>query len=211
MFRAIFLCISISGYLLCEFAHAAEGPKIIAEGEWSERVTDNRGFALRGRLVLAEKPRDGDIREVVVYVELQDASEHRGSTMQIFCDFGRTDFRPEYKPGLHCELHDKDKKPVPASPFAFSGGIPGSEWITLPSDATICLRATPYGMRREKALAIAPHLGALWVIGNDDRGEYFLSGTFTVDPATDRKPPADGQVWRGTLVLPAMKITSQRR
>jgi hypothetical protein len=130
--------------------------------------------------------------------------------MQIFCEFGRTDFRPEYKARLHCELHDKDKKPAPAMAFAFGGGAPGSIWMMLPSDATIRLRAAPFGIRREKALAISPHLGTLWVIGNDDPAEYFLSGTFTVDPAADRQPPGDDQVWRGTLVLPAMRITSQR-
>ena len=210
MFRTILLCLCVSCWSVCGLGRAAEGSKIIAQGDWSQPVADNRGFALRGRLVLAERPRDDDLREVAVYVELQDASEHVGSTMQIYCDLGRTDFRPEYKGGLRCELHDQDKKPVRAMGYPFGGGVPGSLWMTLPSDATIRLRASPFGIRREKALAISPQLNEMWVIGNDDRGEYFLSGTFTVDPAADRKPPADGQIWRGTLVLPAMRITSQR-
>jgi hypothetical protein len=30
------------------------------------------------------------------------------------------------------------------------------------------------------------------VIGDDDAGEYFLSGAFTVDPAGDSTPPVRG-------------------
>jgi hypothetical protein len=211
MARIILLCVSLVFCATCGIGLAAEGSKDIAAGDWSEPVTDNRGFAVRGRLVLAEKPRGDGRRQVAVYIELQDASDHVGSTMQIFCDLGRTDFREEYKGGLRCELRDKDKKLVPPMVFAFSGGVPGSVWMTLPSDSTIRLRTTPYGIHREGALAICPGLHEVWAIENDDAAEYFLSGTFTVDPSADKKPPADGQVWRGTLVLPPMRVVSQRK
>ena len=192
-------------------AQQADGPKITAAGEWSKPVADSGGYAVRGRLVLGEKPVSDGRRQVAVYVELQDASEAVGGSMRLFCDLGKTDFRPEYKGGLQCELQDKDKRPVKSTPFPFSGAVPKSEWVTLPSDATIRLRASPFGIHRAKALAISPDLGKLWVIGDDDPNEYFLSGTFTVDPATDHTPPAKEHVWRGTIVLPAVRVVNQRK
>jgi len=190
---------------------AADPPKVLATGDWSKPVADSRGRAVRGRLVLCEKVVGDDRREVAVYVELQDASDSVGGTVQLFCDFGRTDFRPEYKGGLRCELRDKDKRPVKPAPSAFSGGVPQSEWVALPSDATIRLRASPFGIHRPKAMALAPDASTLWVIGDDDANEYSLSGTFTVDPAADRKPPGEGHVWRGTIDLPAARIVNQRK
>lgn len=190
---------------------AADPPKIIAESEWSKPVADERGRAMRARLVLGEKRISAERREVVVYVELQEASESIGATMRIFCDLGKTDFRPEYKGGLTCELLDKDKRPVKTEPFAFSGAVPKSEWVALPPDATVRLRASPFGVHRPKALAVCPGLAALWVIGDDDPNEYFLSGAFTVDPPADRAPPGNDHVWRGTLALPPVKIVGRRK
>jgi hypothetical protein len=107
-------------------------------------------------------------------------------------------------------VHDKDKRPVAGTGFPFSGAVPASQWITLPSDGTIRLRASPFGIHRPKGLAIAPQLDKLWVIGEDDPNEYFLSGTFTIDPAKNRTPPTDEHVWRGTIVLPAVRIANRR-
>jgi len=107
-------------------SQAADPPKVFADGEWSKPVADTRGFAVRGRLVLCEKRVSDDRREVAVYVELQDANDSVGSSMRIFCDMGKTDFRPEYKGGLQCELQDKDKKSVKSTPFPFSGAVPKS-------------------------------------------------------------------------------------
>jgi hypothetical protein len=73
------------------------------------------------------------------------------------------------------------------------------------------LRASPFGIHRAKAMAISPDLISLWVIGDDDANEYFLSGTFTVDPAADRIPPGEEHVWRGTIDLPAMRFVNQRK
>ncbi len=192
-------------------AQASDPPKLIAAGGWSKPVADGRGRAVRGRLVLCEKAVSEDRREVAVYVELQDASASVGGSMRLFCDLGRTDFRPGYKGGLRCELRDKDRRPVKPAPFAFSGGVPRPEWVTLPSDATIRLRASPFGIHRPKAMAICPGLGSVWVIGDGDATEHFLSGTFTVDPAADRIPPGEGHVWRGTVVLPAVRVVNQRK
>jgi hypothetical protein len=210
MFRTSLVVLGITSWGLPGLGQAAEGPKVLAAGEWSGPVADGRGYAVRGRLVLGEKLLGDDRREVVVYVELQDATESVGRSMRLFCDLGKTDFRPEYKGGLECELRDKDKRPVPPTPFPFSGAVPRSQWVTLPSDATIRLRASPFGIHRAKAWAIAPHLGKLWVVGDDDPNPYFLSGTFTVDPAEDRIPPGEDHVWRGAIVLPAVRIANRR-
>lgn len=189
----------------------SDPPTVLATGDWSKPVTDSRGCAVRGRLVVCEKVVGDDRREVAVHVELQDASDSVGGTVQLFCDFGRADFRPEYKGGLRCELRDKDQRAVKPAPSVFSGGVPQSEWVTLPSDATIRLRASPFGIHRPNAMALAPDVSTLWVIGDDDANEYFLSGTFTVDPPADRKPPGEGHVWRGTIDMPAVRIVPFRR
>jgi hypothetical protein len=190
---------------------AAE-PKVVAEGEWSKPTADNRGRAVRGRLVLAERRISPERREVAVYVELQDASEAIGNTLQLYCDLGRHDFRPEYKPGLHCELRDNDGKPVKTTPFPFSGAVPKSEWISLPPDATIRLRASPFGIHRPGATAICPDLATLWVIGDDDANEYRLSGTFTIDPPADKVAGGDTEhIWGGTIEFPAVKTVSKKR
>ncbi len=207
--------IMLAGIVLCTLGgegHAAEPPKAIATGEWSKAVADTRGFAVRGRLVLCEKVLGEERREVAVYVEFQDARDSvGGEATQIFCDFGRTDFRPEYTGGLKCELRGKDNHLVKSTSYPFSGAVPKSEWVTLPSDATIRLRASPFGIHRIGAMAISPDPSNLWVIENDDSNEYFLSGTFTVDPSPDRKPPSEGHVWRGTLELPAVRISQPRK
>jgi hypothetical protein len=126
-------------YVLTGSAWAAEVPKIIAAGDWSQPAM-YQGCALRGRLLLCEKK-----GQTVVYVEIQDASESVGE-LRLFCDMGPHDFRPEYKGGLRCELRDKDQKPVATMPFEFGGWTPKSMWVTLPADATIRLRAMPFGV-----------------------------------------------------------------
>jgi hypothetical protein len=185
---------------------AAEPPKVLATGDWSKPVADKRAYALRGRLVLCEEPRGDGRRHIAVYVELQDASEAIGGPMRIFCDMGRHDFRPEYKGGLHCELRDQDGKSIKTRPMAFSGAVPASEWVKLPPHATIRIRATPFGISREKARAICPQLDKLWEIADDDANEYFLSGTFTVDPPDGPVAAGKEHIWMGTITLPAMKI-----
>lgn len=189
---------------------AAEVQRVLYEGDWSKPISDSRGYALRGRLVICEQKR-GDRIETPVYVELQDACDFIGQTMRLYCDLGKHDFRPEYKGGLNCELRDKDDKLVDSTSFAFGGATPVSQWVSLPRDATIRLRATPFGISRENALSICPHLGKLWVIAGDDTSEYSLSGTFNIDPAESLTPDELGHdhIWRGTLELPAVKISGK--
>jgi hypothetical protein len=189
---------------------AENPPKLIAEGKWSKPVADTQGYALRGRLVLCEKPAQDNMREVAVYVELQEASDFIGGPMQIYCDLGKHDFRPEYKSGLNCELRDGMNNLVPPAPFAFSGAVPLSEWVKLPKDGTIRLRASPFGIRRAGAKAICPHLGSLWVIADEDTKDYFLAGTFFVAPSADNPAPKEGHAWKGTIELPAVRITNKK-
>ncbi|HEX4588365.1 MAG TPA: hypothetical protein VH120_00425 [Gemmataceae bacterium] len=189
---------------------AAEPQRALAAGGWSAPVADNRGYAVRGRLVIAEKPAAGDLRETVIFVELQEATGFIGESLGLFCDLGRVDYRDEAKIGLDCELRDRDKRPVKSMPFPFGGSVPKSEWVTLPPDAAIRLRATPFGLRRAKAFALCPHLGKLWVLAENDPNEYYLSGKIDVDPPVDRTPPDKEHVWRGTIPFPAVKLVPSR-
>lgn len=183
--------------------------KTLAAGEWSKAVSDNRGATLRGRLLVLQKTITSDRRETAVFLDLQDVSEAVGSNMLLYCDLGRTDFRPEYKPGLHCQLQDENKKPIRATGFPFGGGVPLSQWIVLPSQATIRLRCSPFGIHRPDAIALCPDLRGLWVIPDNDPKTYFFSGTFTIDPP-DKTPALIGdRIWKGTLELPAVRITNK--
>ena len=206
MTRRLILALGIA--VMGKPSGAAEA-QLVAAGAWSKPVTDNEGFSLRGRLVLYEKRLSPERRDTVVYVELQDASEGASRPVQLFADLGRNDFRPEYKPGLHCTLLDKDRKPVKTEIFPFGGAVPRSQWVVLPSDSMLRLRASPWGVWRPNARAICPHLGALWVIPNDDLREYTLAGTFAAEVPKDRKPITDDHVWSGTLELPPARIANE--
>ncbi len=212
MFRTIALMLGLYVFAMGEIGNAAEDSKVVAEGEWSKSVVDKDGYAVRGRLVLCEKAGADDRRKFAVYVEIQDASDFISSSgMQLYCDMGRNDFRPEYKGGLRCEMLDKDQKIIESRGFPFGGAVPLSEWVRLPVDATIRLRSTPFGISGAKVMAISPGLNQMWEIADGDASEYFLSGTFTIDPAADRVPIGEGHVWRGTIELPAMKIVNITR
>jgi hypothetical protein len=191
-------------------ALAADGPNVIALGDWSKPAVGKDGYALRGRLVLCEKVVSEDRREVAVYIELQDASESVHPDLQLWCEVAKTDFRPEYKNGLHCEMTDAKGNKIESKGFPFGGGVPLNQWVSLPTDATIRLRTTPFGIHQPGALAVCPDLGGMWIIPDDDKTEYRLSGTFTIDPAADNKPPeGELHVWRGTITFPPMQIFSR--
>jgi hypothetical protein len=200
-----FLAVCLGG-----FCQAADAPKIVAVGEWSKPVTDDRGYTVRGRLMLCEKMLTKNRPDLAVYVELQDATESIGRSLRLFCDLGKNDFRPEYQGGLQCELRDKAGKTVMPAPFAFSGAVPRSQWVTVPSDGTIRLRASPFGIYRPGSRTICPHPGVVWLIGNDDPAEFELSGTFVINPSDAGTPEDDEHVWRGTIELPTVRIASPR-
>ena len=207
MQKSIILIVAMTAFQQIAFA-GEQTP--IATGEWSKPVADSRAYALRGRLVLCERVISDERHEFAIFVELQDATDSIGQGMRLYCDMGKTDFRPEYKGGLSCELVDGNKKPVATTGFPFGGAVPKSEWVSLPTQATIRLRASPFGIHRPKAKAICPHLGQMWVIADNDPKDYFLSGKFTIDPEEGKKSVADPHIWRGTLDLPSLKITNKR-
>lgn len=208
-FAAVFLGLAVAAGSV---AHGQPTQQVIAEGDWSAPVADHGGRTIRGRLILAQEIRGQEDRDVGVYLELQETADAvGGEPLWLYCELGRSDFRPEYRPGLHCELRDATGKPVPSEPFAFSGAVPRSEWVVLPPDATLRLRASPWGLRRPGALVLAPDVAHLWVIRLTAEQDYTLGGTFTIEPADDWQPPAAGWVWRGTLELPAVPIRAQIR
>jgi hypothetical protein len=203
MIRYWTLSVGLVSYALTNMAGAADAPKVIAEGDWSKPVAAD-GYALRGRLVLCEKG-----AQTAVYVELQDASEAVIPGMRLYCAMGQPDTRPEHKSGLECELRDKDQKPVARKPSGWGGRVSKPVWVTLPADAAIRLRATPFGVGQDKARAIRPSPLQLWAINDDDPNDYFLSGTFTINPPTDAIEQDGMRVWRGTINLPATRIPSK--
>jgi hypothetical protein len=179
------------------------------EGPWSPSVSDNRGYALRGRLVLRIRSTDGGrARETAVFLDLQDVSRSIHSGMRIFCDLGRTDFRPEYIGGLRCILRDRLGHALPSTPIAFGGAAPSSLWVELPAEATIRLRTSPFAGGKSSALVVFPDLVTRWELPERNPDPYFLSGVFTVAP---KNAPlvSDPQVWRGTLDLPPLRLSGR--
>jgi hypothetical protein len=53
-------------------------------------VSDDAGYAIRGRLVLCEKHVTDERDEVAVFVDLQDASELFGNSMRVFCEMAKS-------------------------------------------------------------------------------------------------------------------------
>src|SRR4051794_40090659 len=82
---------------------ALTNAKAVAVGDWSEPVN-----GLRGRLVVGEGRVLGNstVRETVIYLELQNASDAAGDPL-------RVSFDPGY---LKCELRDAKDKLVPRTP-----------------------------------------------------------------------------------------------
>lgn len=186
----------------------AVGPSPSSElvGEWSESVADSRGYSLRGRLVLVDKVGHNGHRESVLFVELQDTCQFIGNGIRVFCDMGKTDFRPENQGGLNCELVDKNNQPMKTVSFPFGGVVPRTEWVKLPVNASIRIRATPFGLRQDNARVISPHLGAMWVIENSDKQTYLLKGSFVVQSKEDKGIDESLHAWSGKLVLPPLRI-----
>lgn len=192
--------------LLVTLIALGSSPSSELVGAWSDSVADSRGYSLRGRLVLVDKVGHNGKRESVLFVELQDTCPFIGNGNQVFCDMGKTDFRPEYQGGLNCEMVDKNNQTIKSVAIAFGGAVPKSEWVKLPADASIRVRATPFGLRRDNARVVCPHLGAMWVIENGDKHEYVLKGTFVVQPREGKGIDESLHAWSGKLVLPPLTI-----
>ena len=206
-------------FIACEPCFASDEPKTVAVSDWSKPVdgSDNayngaHAAAVRGRLVILQGHSPGDTGELLstmVYVELQNLSLR---PTEVYFDGGHgNDLRPEHKGGLHCDLFDSRGTPVPRRMSAFSGQCPTSQWITLPGDDTIRLRANCFGIGSPKEGGLVlPFLDKEWFIESQDDHHYFLSASFT---ATSPANHVSGEtkhlrnvVWDGTLMFPKLDI-----
>ncbi len=208
--------ILVFGFRLCCFA--VDDTYILAAGNWSKPASDLLGYALRGRLLLCESPKD---KGTAVYLELQECSEMWGGCLDVYCNLepsvalgGHPDAQGRKrveKAAAIWELRDASGKLVPQSPGGFGGGAPGASWVSMPSDSTVRLRASVYGGGRleDGSLSIF-FLSNHWVIPPRSTNDYYLSCIFTVDPPKNQVALPEHHVWQGTLVLPKMKIPVQR-
>ncbi len=189
---------------LCSFAKGDE--EVLATGDWSKPVSYS-GCSLRGRLLLCKSPKN---QAVAVYVELQECSESWGGNTAVFCDLtAATSQHP--KPAVVWEMKDEAGKPVPASTSTFSGGAPGASWISLPADSTVRLRASVIvGPWPEDGNLSIFFLSSHWLIPKVSSKDYWLGCTLTAEPSADIAAPAGDRVWKGTLVMPKMKMPVQR-
>jgi len=201
---------ALTAFLLlitCQIFSSADETKIVATSEWSKSVETKYNQSLRGRMLLGyghSPAHAGAVPETQFYIELQNVSTAIGAPMRIYFDAGR---------GFECELTDSNGKAVPEVGGAGSGGGPGPEWITLPYDSTIRLRASMYGYGAIPAdglaLVMPPPSLKRWSIRPGAANACFLSGKLTINTPTDYVPKNFDEsraVWSGTLELPKMKI-----
>ncbi len=175
--------------LACRCCFAIEDTNIIAAGDWSAPVAGfqdkdtGRGAhhpTLRGRLLLCESPKN---HSPAIYLELQDCGEAWGNNMELYCNMNPGG-------GYHLEFRDAAGRLLPGRSGGFEGGVPGAAWITLPTDAAVRLRISPFA-----------------TFSLESTNDYFISGTFIVDPPADH---TGLDVFQGTLKLPPVKIPAKR-
>jgi hypothetical protein len=193
-------------FAACHFCHGAAETNCISVGGWSKPVSDFYGYALRGRLLLRQVPWRGpsNTPDVGVYLELEEVSDFMAVPMEVFCDLLSTN-RAD---GLHCELHYSDGQPV-AGGMVFSGGGPGSCWITMPSFSTMRLRVSMDNTAKSKRGIPIYLTRESWIIPPGTTNDCFLSGAFRVNPPADLVTPytpSNHHVWKGTLALPPLRI-----
>lgn len=176
---------------------------VLGVGKWSKEIGDE-DHVLRGRLVVYDDRGDG-ADHARVYLELQ----------HVFKGYWPDPLTVRYQVGaehhkdrcLHFEVRDRRGQAVPQADYS-ERAVLGSEphWITLPCDSTARLRADDYttvSRPKPEGLIILMENG-MWIIPPRHEPVY-LSGTFT-PPKGSRRNKNDDFVWRGTLVLPPVKI-----
>ncbi len=191
-------------FAFCHFALAIDDTNVVAMGAWSEPVASESGQKIRGRLLMCAYPdhRGPTNRlDVGVYVELQEWSDSFGGPVHVYCDFME---------GFKCDLLDAAGKPPEPVGTGFSGGVPGSFWVSLPTCGSMRLRASTYsgGRLRTESLGLWFAGGGLWTIKAADTNTYFLSATLKVTPPKNNFDQRD--VWQGKLTLPKMQIPPRR-
>lgn len=182
---------------------ASDDTNVLAQGEWSEPVSNDYGGSIRGRFLLCSFP---DHRgppgrlDVGVYVELQEYSNTVVDTLHVYCDFAK---------GLKVQVADAGGKAPEPMGIGLNGGAPTPQWISLPIFSTVRLRANMFagGKLRDGSLGLwFPSEGG-WTIRSTDTNTYFLSGTFAPNvPAKNTNDFSRSNIWTGVLNLPKMKI-----
>jgi hypothetical protein len=184
----------------------AEEHKLIAMSEWSKPVESHDRF-LQARWLLMEgrsRAYAGAGKEILLYVELQNANSAWGEPLRIFFNVSA---------GLKFELLDAGGKIVAPSGTGGSGGDVGAGWITLPYDSTVRLRANPGGWGTPSdaflALPLRPMNGQYWLFQEAPAGDHFLTGKLTIAPPTgDTFEHRDD--WRGTVEFPKTKLSFKK-
>ncbi len=197
-FKVLVLLVSVAMYMIANNANC----EVLAIGNWSEPVKNKYGLALRGRLLICEydrNPRSGEGSDAALYIELQECSGFVGAVADVY-------YRPA---AVDCILTDQFDNPVPNSPAVYGGGVPSPCWVALPSKSSIRLRISPYAGGRQPDGGFKIWNGCIqtWDLRPNDTNTYFLSGSFTVNPPTDRVPADFRWVWQGTIALPKMEVS----
>jgi hypothetical protein len=196
------------------YCFAGGDTNIIAMGDWSKPVGSVGGPLLRGRLLITQEHDPGymDTFEAThLYLELENVSDPSAGPVKLYFD-------PINQ--LHCELSDANGKPPPEGRGGGFGGDGGGDgvaanWITLPYDSTVRLRANGRNGWEQGdglLLVIAVPNQQFWRIWPGDTNTYFFSGTFTVRAGTNSTLSGnvpDGTEWHGKLEFPKMRISVQ--
>ena len=175
---------------------------LLATGAWSETVVDaSNGGTLRGRLLVYDQKSDNAANHARVYLELQ----------HVFAGAWRLPFEVYFPNGLHFEMKDQRNEPIPKTLVVMVGPRPSSDWIPLPDDSTVRLRADDFLSGPETAPEGLEILvpGGCWIVPPKATNEFFLSATYT--PSHDHPSPRGYPVWQGTLKLPAVRIPVEKK
>ena len=177
-----------------------------ATGEWSDVVTDQGIWKLRGRLVIDDSPgkdSSGNWMDARVYVDLQNVQTEIADPIVIHFDSDLP------SPHLRIELCDASGVPLPQTMLAISRVIGPPFTAALPADSMVRLRAD-FGLRPavkpDRIRITAP--GGMWLIPPDATNTYFLSATFS--PPTNSVASPGGHLWHGMLKLPKVEIPMKK-
>ena len=181
---------------------AALDTNVTAIGYWSEPVR-NQHAELRGRIVMVD---------AFVYLDLQEDSGAAGACLEI-----------EWNPvsSVRFEVTNGSGQSVPTVRGAYSGPALPHEWLKLPPDSTMRLRASPYnggGRAKDGSLNIMSPDLATWSLKPSTTNDYFLSVTLAIGPSVSTVPTNRVHLgkeqfahflntWQGTLRMPKVKIS----
>jgi hypothetical protein len=205
-----FIYFSLFVFYQCCFG--IEDTNVIALGDWSEPVGSMYGLQIRGRLLMCEYPEPLHTGphggyDTGVYLELQ---EYHGSLdAQVYCNLTCRE-----RGGLRCRLTDGAGNAVQESGGGGGGGAPISQWVRISHPyGSVRLRASDFGggWLQDGGLGIWFTSAGSWTIKPNDTKAYFLSGTITVMPPTNRVTADFREVWQGALTFPKMKLPPMER